>query len=234
MSRALFAGLLLIAGTPVHADALLDRLVTDARAVGADDFAWTRTVRTEQRSGDEVETRSVVERYDPARPAGQRWTLLSVDGRAPTAAELREHSKAMAQAMVPNYGRLARYFEAGAQRLTKGERTAYRTKKLPKGALTIAKADLSEGAQAEAIVADGPKPFVERLDLVSTRPVRMMLVAKVDRLDATSRYKLMPDGRPVLVEQVSEMRGSMLGRAGTIRTVATFSDHRPVTKSSTN
>ena len=75
---------------------------------------------------------------------------------------------------------------------------------------------------------------VERLDLVSTKPVRMMLVAKVERMDASSRYKLMPDGRPVLVEQISEMRGSMLGRAGTIRTVATFSDHRPVTKASPN
>lgn len=232
--RCLAAVALLGAASPALGDALLDRIVADARAVGPDDFAWTRAVRTEQRSGGKVETRNIVERYDPTRPADKRWTLLNVDGRAPTAKELQDHSKAMADAMVPSYGRVARYLEAGAQRVAKGERTAYRAMKLPKGALTIAKADLSAGAQAEAIVADGPKPYVERLDLVSTKPVRMMLVAKVERMDASSRYKLMPDGRPVLVEQISEMRGSMLGRAGTIRTVATFSDHRPVTKASPN
>ena len=234
MNRRLLAGLLLIAAAPAEADALLDRLVAEARSVGPDDFAFTRTLRTEQTSGDKVETRASVERYDPARPAGQRWTLVSVDGRAPTRDELKDYSKAMAQAMVPNYGRLARYFGSGGERAAKGGRTVYRAGKLPKGALTIGKADLSAGATAEATVAEGPKPYVERLDIVSLKPVRMMLVARVERLDATSRYKLMPDGRPVLAEQVSEMRGSMLGRAGSLRTVATFSDHRPVTRSAAN
>lgn len=234
MIRALIAGLLLLIPGPALADALLDRLVAEARAVGPDDFAWTRTLRSEQRSGDKLETRASVERYDPSRPAGQRWTLLSVDGRAPSDAELKDYSKAMVQAMVPNYGRLARYFGAGAQRAASGGRTVYRATKLPKGALTIGKADLSAGAQAEATVADGPRPYVERLDIVSTKPMRMMLVAKVERLDATSRYKLMPDGRPVLAEQVSEMRGSMMGRSGSLRTVAIFSDHRAVTKAPAN
>ncbi len=234
MTRALLAGLLLLAAAPAHADALPDRIVAEARAVGPDDFAYTRSVRTEQRSGDKVERRATVESYDPARPAGQRWTLVSVDGRAPTADELKDYSKGMARATVPSYGRLARYFGNGGQRSANGARTVYRATSLPKGALTIGKADLSAGAQAEATVADGPRPYVERLDIVSTKPVRMMLVAKVERLDATSRYRLMPDGRPVLAEQVSEMRGSMMGRAGSLRTVATFSDYRAVTKSPAN
>lgn len=228
MIRTLAAALLLSLPAAAHADALLDRIVADARAITPEDFAFTRTLRTEQRSGDKVETRATVERFDPTRPAAQRWTLVSVDGRVPTAQEAKDYAKGMAQAIVPSYGRLARYFAGGGQRVAKDGRVAYRTAKLPKGALTIGKADLSSGAQAEVIVAEGPRPYVERLDLVSTKPVRMMLVAKVERLDATSRYKLLPDGRPVLVEQVSEMRGSMLGRAGTLRTVASFSDHRPV------
>lgn len=228
--RTLAAAVLLGASASASADALLDRLVADARAVGPDDFAWTRTLRSEQRGGDRVEIRTVIERYDPSRAAGQRWTLVSIDGRAPTPQEIKDHAKTSAQAMVPNYGRLAGYFGAGAQRTEQGGRTVYRTAKLPSGALTIGKTDLSAHARAEAIVAEGPKPFVERLEIVSMKPVRVMLVAKVDRLDATSRYKLMPDGRPVLVEQTSEMRGSMMGRHGTLRTLATFSDHRAVTK----
>jgi hypothetical protein len=230
-NRAPAAALLLSLPAPAFADALLDRLVAEAAAVAPEDFAFTRSIRTEQRSGDKVERRATVERYDPARPAGQRWTLVSVDGRAPTAEEAKDYAKGMAAAIVPSYGRLARYFAGGAQRTTKDGRVAYRATKLPKGALTIGRADLSAGAQAEATVADGPRPYVERLDLVSTKPVRMMLVAKVERLDATTRYRLLPDGRPVVAEQVSEMRGSMMGRAGTLRTVATFSDHRTPVKS---
>lgn len=234
MIRTLAAVALLSAASPALADALLDRLVADARAIGPDDFAFTRSMKSEQRSGDKVEARATVERYDPTRPAGRRWTLVSIDGRTPNAQEAKDYAKNMAQAIVPSYGRLARYFGAGAERTTAGGRTSYRATKLPKGALTLGKADLSAGARAEAVVVEGATPYIERLDIVSTKPVRMMLVAKVERLDATSRYKLMPDGRPVLAEQVSEMRGSMMGRSGSLKTVAIFSDHRAVAKAPAN
>ena len=230
MIRTLAAAAVLALSAPASADALLDRLVADAKAVGPDDFAWTRTLRSEQRGGDEVKVRNVIDRYDPSRPVGQRWTLVSIDGRAPTADEADDYRKGTAQAIVPNYGRLARYLGSGAQRATEGSRTVYRAATLPKGSLQLNKNDLSAGARAEVLVAEGTKPYIERLDVMSTKPVRMMLVVKVDRLDATTRYKLMPDGRAVVAEQVSEMRGSMMGKAGTIRTVASFSDHRAVTR----
>ncbi|MFC3713615.1 hypothetical protein ACFOMD_13625 [Sphingoaurantiacus capsulatus] len=213
--------------SPAHADPLLDRLVAEAKTVGPDDFAWTRTSKQEQRSGSEVKARTIVERYDPSRPVGQRWTLVSIDGKAPPADDVRDHAKAMKDALVPNYGRVAAYFGAGAQRKP-GAKPAYLAAKLPKGALLLGKSDLSASARAEVLVADGPRPFVERLDVVTTKPVRMMLVAKVDRMEATSRYKLMPDGRPVLAEQMSEMHGSMMGKEGSMRTVTTYSDHRAV------
>lgn len=215
---------------PAAADPLLDRIVADARMVGPEDFAWTRVSKAEQRSGGEAKTRVSIERYDPSRPAGQRWTLVSVDGKAPTADEAKDYAKAMADAMVPSYGRVAGYFGGGAQRAAAGGRTVFRASKLPKRALMMNKSDLSASARAEAVVAEGARPFVERLDVVTTKPVRMMLVAKIDRMEATSRYKLMPDGRPVLTEQVSDMHGSMMGKSGSMRTVMTYSDHRAVTK----
>ena len=229
MKRLLLAMVIAIA-TPAAADPLLERLVAEAKAVGPNDFAWTRTSKAEQHSGDKVEKRTVVERFDPSRPAGQRWTLVSIDGKPPAADEAKDYAKDMADAMVPNYGRIAGYFGAGAQRAAVGGRTVFRAAKLPKKAFMMNKSDLSANARAEATVAEGPRPFVEKLDLVTTRPVRMMLVAKIDRLEATSRYKLMPDGRPVLTEQVSDMRGSMMGKSGSMRTVISYSDHRAVTK----
>lgn len=230
LTLPLTAAVALIA-LPAHADPLLDRIVAEARTVGPDDFAWTRTTKAEQRSGDKVETATRVERFDPSRPAGQRWTLVSVDGKPPSAEDAKDYAKATADAMVPNYGRVAGYFGAGAQKVTgSGGRLLFRATKLPKRAFMMNKSDLSAHARAEATVAEGAKPFVERLDIVTTKPFRMMLVAKVEQLAATSRYKLMPDGRPVLVEQISDMRGSMMGKSGSMRTVITYSDHRPVTR----
>lgn len=215
---------------PAWADAVLDRLVADARAVGPEDFAWTRTTRAEQRSGGgEVKTSTRVERFDPSRPAGQRWTLVSVDGKPPSPDAAKDFAKATEDAMVPSYGRVAGYLGGGAQKAAgAGGRTMYRVAKLPKRSFMMNNSDLSAHARAEATVAEGARPFVERLDLVTTKPFRMMLVAKVERLEATTRYKLMPDGRPVIAEQVSEMRGSMMGKSGSMRTVMTYSDHRPV------
>lgn len=233
MKRLLFAMAIAVA-TPAAADPLLDRVVAEARTVGPDDFAWTRTSKAEQRSGGEVEKRTVVERFDPSRPAAQRWTLVSIDGKPPTAEEAKDYAKDMAGAMVPNYGRVAGYFGAGAQRATAGGRTVFRAAKLPRKAFMMNKSDLSAHARAEATLAEGPRPFVEKLDLVTTKPVRMMLVAKIERLEASSRYKLMPDGRPVLTEQVSDMRGSMMGKSGSMHTVITYSDHRAVTKAQPN
>lgn len=230
MRVAILAVALAALPTPAAADALLDRIIAQARTVGPDDFAWTRTSRAEQRSGDEVKTRVTVERYDPGLPAGQRWKLVSVDGRPPSADDTKDYAKAMRDAIVPSYGRLASYFAAGASRAAGGARTLYRAATLPKRSLMIGKTDASASAVAEAAVADGDRPYVEKLDIVTTKPVRMMLVAKVDRLEASSRYRLMPDGRPVLAEQVSVMRGSMMGKSGSLRTVATYSDHRAVTK----
>jgi len=39
---------------------------------------------------------------------------------------------------------------------------------------------------------------------------------------------MMANGKPVPLEQVSDMSGSMLGQQGKINTVITYSDHRAV------
>lgn len=56
---------------------------------------WSYTVTSE---GND---RTTVERYDPAKPAGQQWTLVSRNGKAPTAdesAQYRRHQATLAPA----------------------------------------------------------------------------------------------------------------------------------------
>ena len=225
--RALALAAVLSAG-PAHADALLDRLLADARASGADEFAWTRTTRTEQRHGGETKVRTVIQRYDPSLPPARRWTLVSIDGRAPTADERAEYDKGRIEAQVPSYGRIAGYLNARMQRSDAAGRPVYRGVGMPKGMFMVNKHDLSAKAGVEAHVAEGLKPYVEQVKLVSGEPFRMMLVAKVDRVEGITRYKLMPDGRPVIAEQEMVTTGSMMGKSGTIRSISTYSDHRAV------
>ncbi len=210
------------------AEALKQRVLALAQTVGPDDYAFTRTARMESSEGTKSEQVVMVERFDPRKPADQRWTLVSVDGRAPNADELKSHRKEAPKRRVPHYGRVANYFGAPAAASVDARgRTVFRFNALPKDSLTINNTDLSANAIAEAVVdASGAFPFVEQVRFTSTRPTRVMLVANVEKSEAVTRYRLMPDGKPVPMEQVSDMTGSMLGKSGRIKTVVTYSEHR--------
>lgn len=213
---------------PAQADALSDRLRADAAKVGPDDFAWTRTSRAEQKSTDESEMAAFVDRWDPAQPPAKRWTLVSVKGRPPTADEIKKAGKSPARAAVPNYGRVVRYLSGTLQRMPDANGKAiYRFSNLAPGSMKIGGADLSASVTGELMVdTSGPVPYISQVTGVSTKPVRMMLIAKVDRLELTLRYRMMPNGRVAPLESVNLMVGSMMGQSGSQRTVATFSDWR--------
>jgi hypothetical protein len=86
--------------------------------------------------------------------------------------------------------------------------------------------DLSANSVAELTVdASGATPLVEQVQFTLVKPARLMMVAKVERFTSTTRYRVLADGKPAPVEQVSEMTGSMMGKAGRIKTMLTYSDH---------
>lgn len=229
-----FAAIVICARNAIAAndspDSLKQRILAQARAVGPDDFAFTRTARVEQISEGKTVSRVVVERFDPAKAPGDRWTLISVEGRAPTAAELKQHRSEAPKRRVTSYGRLADYF-AGASTTSTDDRgrTVFHFATLPKGTVVVADVDLSPGATADAVV-DGtaPTPFVEQVRFTSNKPTRVKLVAKIEHFDATTRFRMLPDGRPVPIEQTSSVTGSTLGKSGHIRTTLIFSEHRAV------
>ena len=67
-------------------DELKQRVFAQSQSVSPDDYAFTRTVRSEQTSNGKIEKHVNVEKFDPTKPAEQRWTLVSVDGN-PASAE---------------------------------------------------------------------------------------------------------------------------------------------------
>ena len=208
---------------------LKQRVLAQAQSVGADDYAFTRTVRSEPVANGRRETTITVDKYDPMKSGEARWTLVSVDGAPPSAEALRKYRKETPRRRVPGYHRLANYFAGQVTSATDSRgRTLFRFSSLPKESVLVFNADLSHNTTAEAVVGEANGvPFVEQVRL-SIKPTRILLVMKLDHYESTSRFRMGPDGKPVLAEQVADMTGYGLGQEGRLHQVITYSDYRAV------
>ena len=210
-------------------DALKQRVLAQAQSFSPDDYAFTRTIRSETASNGKTEKKVTIEKFDPTKPADARWSLVSIDGAPPSAEELKGHRKEAAKRrIVPGYHRVAAYFGAPATASESGGKTVFRFASLPKGAISILDTDVSHNATAEASVSEaGGVPFAEEVRF-TVRPMRVKLLMKIDQFETVARYRIGPGGRPLLTESTSEMAGSGLGREGTMRNTTTYSDYRAV------
>lgn len=209
-----------------RADALQDRVVAAARQVPPTGFAFTQTTRAEQTGSA---AKLFVSRYDPAQPVGRRWTLVSIDGAAPTPKQVASAAKRSKDQTPASYADLAKWFGSAATRVAETPTSVtYRFARLPAGTVKIASHDASADTVADAVVdTSGRVPVVTRIRYVSTTPFRMALVAKVERYVFTSSFRLL-DGVPVPATTEGEMKGSLLGKSGAIVTRTSYSDMRAV------
>ena len=210
---------------PAHADPLQDQVLGGMKAANSADIGFTQTTRVD-RTGSA--SKEYVTRYDPRAPAASRWTLVRVDGRAPTDKETREVLKGANRAPLPGYARLAKWFAGPATRVAQGAGSVtYRFARLPAGTIKIGSHDASADTVVDAVVNTGGRvPYVERVRMTSSAPFRMMLVAKVESFVFTSSYAPLPDGRPFPTGNDADMTGSMLGKSGSFKTRTRFADVR--------
>lgn len=204
MRPARASGLLLasaLLATPAQADAILDRL--RAEAARAEVNGFERTTREEKQTpkGPVIEVR--VDRFDPREPAGRQWSLLSVNGRAPTKKQLAEHRKLVSSVPVPGFYRLSAILAGPPERSTDAQgRTHYRWTSLPPNSMPTPGPDISARMAAEAVVEKaGGRPFVRSVRLFAPRPFPVMSVAKVNSFDLQNYYGEGAGGTPVLVAQ---------------------------------
>lgn len=216
----------ILAPAAACADALQDRVLAAARATPAEHHAFRRTIVIERTGSDR---KTIVEQFDPRRAPADRWGLVSIDGRAPTAKELAQARKAK-RGPTPSYANLAKWFGGPAVRSDPAPGQAlYRFARLPAGTLKVGSRDLSADTQAEALVdSDASVPFVARVRLTSTKGFRMMLVASMKSMTVASRYRPLADGTVVPTDSTSDIAGSLMGKAGALKTVVTYSDYRAV------
>ena len=210
-------------------DELKQRILTQAQSMGPDDYAFTRTVKSEQTSNGKTERHVNVEKFDPTKSGDARWTLVSVDGAPPSADVLSRYQKESPKRRVPGYYRLARYLGSASSVTSDSRgRPVFHFNSLPKDTAIVMDSDVSSNTSADVTVAEtNGTSFVEQVHLI-VRPMRLKLVMKLERYESTTRYRIGPEGKPLLAENTADMSGSGMGQEGGAHTVATYSDYRAV------
>ena len=210
-------------------DELKQRILTQARNIGPDDFAFTRTIKSESTSNGKTEQHVAIDKFDPTKSGDARWTLVTRDGASPSADALSQYKKDAPKRRVPGYYRLADYFASPATASSDSRgRTVFHFSALPKDIVKVMDSDVSQNATADASVTEGDgTPFVELLH-VTVRPMRLKLIAKLESYEFTARYRIGPEGKPLLIEQTTDLSGSGMGQEGKAHTVVTYSDYRAV------
>ena len=218
-----------IASADNKPDELKQRILSQSQSLGPDDYAFTRTVKSEQTSNGKTEQHVNVDKFDPSKSGDARWTLVSVDGAPPSADAQARYKKDSPKRRVPGYYRLARYFGSASSVSSDSRgRTVFHFNSLPKDAAIVMDSDVSSNSSADLSVTEANgTPFVEHVHLM-VRPMRLKLIMKLDQYESIARYRMGPEGKPLLVENIADMRGSGMGQEGKAHTVITYSDYRPV------
>jgi hypothetical protein len=191
----------LLSAIPARADALLERL--RAEAARAEVKGFERTSREQKQTAKGPVTEVRVDRFDPKAPPGRQWSLLSINGRAPTPKEVSEHRKLVSSLPVPGFYRLSAIFAGEPERRVEANgRILYRWTSLPAGSMPTPGPDISPRMAAEALVEKvGNRPIIRSVRLFAPKPFPVMAVAKVNSFDLQNFYAEGDGGTPVLVSQ---------------------------------
>jgi hypothetical protein len=212
-------------------DELKQRILAQAQSVSPESYAFTRTVKSVQTSNGKTEQHINIDKYDPTKAGDTKWTLVSVDGAPPSADMLSRYQKETPKRRVPGYYRLAKYFGTTSAVSTDAKgRTVFHFNSLPKDTAVVLDSDVSSNTSADVSVSDANgTAFAEQVHL-TVKPTRIKLIMKLDSYESTARYRIGPEGKPILVESVADMSGSGMGQEGKVHTVVTYSDYRAVGK----
>ena len=158
---------------------------------------------------------SLVERFDARATSGDGWTLVSVDGEAPSAKQQRLYARATDERALrdnPCELELDGLGKVGSYKLVEETPTHLIY------AFTPATDDAEDEEEAELLEnLDGllrinrSGPFVESIELRNSRPFSPVAALKVEQLELRTRIeRIAPEGPFALVSHRSRLRGRML------------------------
>lgn len=213
------AAVTLLLGAAADPGPIRDRIIADARLVNPAALAFERHTHVVQVGGGKRSEQRRVERWD-----GRRWSLVSIDGKPPSPADLKSAAKANVAQPVPGYHRLASLLaSAAATRTDAGGATVLTVPVLPAGTAFADGTDISSHLRAEAFVVttDG-NPWVQRLRLTAREPFKLSWLLKVTTFEQVSEYSREGGGSPRLASQVADSQGTMFGFAGGQKSEVTY------------
>ncbi|HWA26136.1 MAG TPA: hypothetical protein VG734_10770 [Lacunisphaera sp.] len=168
---------------------------------------------------------TIVERFDPARPAEAQWSLLQYQGRSPTAEETGKY----ASSRMPG--------------ISVGPQSNFQKGDIEPGSLTLVqetadRAEFKGAFREEASGADKmlahlvlhltvrkQNPFIEKYSLTLTAPYNPVLGVKMDELNVEATYQPPGNDRPALPStHSSKFKGRVLLISNEEDLRVTFSD----------
>jgi hypothetical protein len=151
-----------------------------------------RTVETSTVNGKAKKT---IARHDPSAPS--RWTLESINGRAPTSTEQADFRSRKKSAAEPKLGDM---IDTGSLKLLDKDTQARRWSFRFKEGKQIDGMDLEK---LSGIVTIGDAGEAAAIDLNLESSMRMKLVIKISRLNFHTEYTRLPNGE--VIERSSDM-----------------------------
>ena len=166
--------------------------------------AFERTLKAEVRPDSDKGPTQLVERFTPTGHSSGRWTLVSTDGKAPTAKQVEQHRKTSAEAVIPGFHRLHLVLSpAPTKRTEVGGKSVFLWPSLPEGAVTTPGGDISRNLSAEATVEEvGDKPLISKVRIFAAKPFKIRGIATMNSFEVVSTYRL-NGSMPVLATQTS-------------------------------
>lgn len=220
LCRAVLA-LGLVAAAPV-AEPLRDRIIADARTMSPAGLAFNRTTRMMKISPVGTTSTTMTENWN-----GKAWTLISVNGKLPTAHEKRDAEKLAAAVPVPGYYNIAALLGAASDSSNDDQgRTVLRIPILPRDSVRSDSGDISSHLKAEVTLsARGGQPWVERVRVTARERFKLNSLITVRSFEQVSDYTLDANGRPRLASQSADSVGSMFGFSGGEKRETTYAYH---------
>lgn len=205
---AALAALLLIIAAPARCEPAQDSYeVLFEKALESiawdfhDDWAFTET-----ESGSDG---NFVGRHDPRQPDGERWTLLSIDGREPTAEELRRYAdrkrSERSESEDEEDGEIDRMVEPGSLELLEETRDYWLFRFVPTDNGDDDDDDMGRKVMERMngtvkIIKDGQ--YLEYIDIRNTKPIRPKAGVKMKKFVTRISFGPAVAGGPIVMKSM--------------------------------
>lgn len=191
-----------------QADSPLARAVAEAKAQDQNTHQYAYVRHTRINSKDEVLDR--VERYDPARPDGDRWELLLVDGQVPGDDQVADYIKSDKNKKNDSdissvySGIVADINLSDAELLEESDSEAvYRLLNVKSDFLGADGDELSGYLESRVVVdKSGSAPFVSLMRIYAPEPVKKGMVAKVNNFETAFSFIRHGQSMDVLPQEI--------------------------------